>query len=121
MVTVGGGALPAVRVDVNPTALNSIGLGLEDVRAALASANANRPKGELASDHRAWALATTDQLLKAEEYRKLVIAYRSGAAVRLSDVAAVTDSLEDVRTRRLANGKPAILLIVLPARGQHHR
>jgi len=111
-VVVGGGALPAVRVDVNPTALNSVGIGLDEVRAALASANANRPKGELAGDRHAWAVGATDQLLKAADYQPLVIRYRNGAAVRLSDVADVSDSLEDVRARGLANGKPAVLLII---------
>jgi multidrug efflux pump len=111
-VTVGGGALPAVRVDVNPTALNGTGLGLEDVRAALAAANANRPKGEVASINRAWSLSTTDQLLKAAEYRPLIVAYRNGAAVRLSDIASVTDSVEDIRTAGLSNGKPAIIIII---------
>jgi multidrug efflux pump len=111
-VFVGGGALPAVRVDINPTALYNNGLGLEDVRAALATANANRPKGEIANGERAYALSTTDQLLKAEEYRPLIIHYVNGAAVRLSDIATVTDSVEDIRTGGLSNGKPAVLIIV---------
>ncbi|HEY8020540.1 MAG TPA: multidrug efflux RND transporter permease subunit [Thermoanaerobaculia bacterium] len=111
-VFVGGGALPAVRVDVNPTVLNDYGLSLEDVRTALGSANANRPKGEIADPARSWSLTTSDQLLKAAEYRPLVIAYQNGAAVRLGDVAEVTDSVEDVRTGGLTNGKPAITLVV---------
>jgi multidrug efflux pump len=111
-VTVGGGALPAVRVDVNPTMLESMGLGLEDVRAALGRANANRPKGEISDDTRTYALATTDQLLKAKDYGPLVIAYRHGAPVRVSDVATVTDSVEDIRTGGLSNGKPAVLLVI---------
>ncbi|HXO22814.1 MAG TPA: efflux RND transporter permease subunit, partial [Thermoanaerobaculia bacterium] len=111
-VVVGGGALPAVRVDLNPTLLSSYGLGLEDVRATLASANANRPKGELANVRHAWTLTTTDQLLKAAEYRPLVIRYQNGAGVRLGDVGSVTDSVEDIRTGGLSNGKPAILLII---------
>ena len=111
-VFVGGGALPAVRVDVNPTALYNNGLGLEDVRAALATANANRPKGELANGERSYSLSTTDQLLKAAEYRPLIIHYNNGAAVRLSDIATVTDSVEDIRTGGLSNGKPAVLIIV---------
>jgi len=111
-VFVGGGALPAVRVDVNPTALYNNGLGLEDVRAALATANANRPKGEVANAERAYALSTTDQLLKAAEYRPLIVHYSNGAAVRLSDIATVTDSVEDIRTGGLSNGKPAVLIIV---------
>jgi len=111
-VVVGGGALPAVRVDVSPTALSNNGLGLEDLRAALAAANVNRPKGELAGDGRSWSLAGTDQLLKAQEYQPLVIRYRSGAALRLGDVAQVTDSVEDIRAAGLSNGKPAVLLII---------
>jgi len=111
-VFVGGGALPAVRVDVNPTALYNNGLGLEDVRAALSSANANRPKGQVAGATRAWTLSTTDQLLKASEYQPLIVHYSNGAPVRLSDIATVTDSVEDIRTAGLSNGKPAVLLVV---------
>src|SRR5438477_3006638 len=80
-VVVGGGALPAVRVDVNPTLLNHTGMNLEDVRAALSGANANRPKGELTGAERNWQIMTTDQLLRASEYQPLVIAYRNGAPV----------------------------------------
>jgi multidrug efflux pump len=111
-VIVGGGALPAVRVEVNPTALNARGLGLDDVRAALAAANANRPKGSLGAGDQAWSLAATDQLMTAEEYKPLVVAYRGGAAVRLADVATVVDSVEDLRAGGYSNGKPAVLMIV---------
>ncbi len=111
-VDVGGGALPAVRVDANPTILNHFGLGLEDLRAALNRANANRPKGALADDRQTWWLSTTDQLLKADAYRPLIITYRNGGAVRVGDVATVTDSVEDIRTGGLANGKPAVLLVI---------
>ncbi|HEX7253166.1 MAG TPA: multidrug efflux RND transporter permease subunit [Thermoanaerobaculia bacterium] len=111
-VYVGGGALPAVRVDVNPTALYNNGLGLEDLRATLASANANRPKGQLADDTRAYSLSSTDQLLKAREYEPLIIHYSNGAATRLSDVATVTDSVEDIRTGGISNGKPAVIIII---------
>jgi multidrug efflux pump len=111
-VVVGGGALPAVRVEVNPTILNGYGLSLGDVRVALDNANANRPKGEVANDSRAWSLSTTDQLLKAAEYRPLIISYKDGRAVRLSDVATVRDSVENVRNSGLVNGKPGILIIV---------
>jgi multidrug efflux pump len=111
-VFVGGGALPAVRVDVNPVALYNNGLGLEDVRAALAAANANRAKGELADSSRTWSLSTTDQLLKAAEYQPLIIHYSNGAAVRLSEIASVKDSVEDIRTAGLSNGLPAVLLVV---------
>src|SRR2546426_873675 len=106
-VTVGGGARPAVRVDVNPTALAHYGIGLDDVRFALRSANANVPKGELADQTGRWVITATDQLSKAN-----IVAYRKGAPVRLSDVAEVSDSVEDVRTAGLANGKPAVLLII---------
>jgi multidrug efflux pump len=111
-VVVGGGALPAVRVEVNPTVLHSYDLSLEDVRNALATANANRPKGEIADNGQAWTINTTDQLLKAAEYQPLIISYRNGAAVRLTDVATVTDSVQDLRNDGLINRKPAILLIV---------
>ncbi len=111
-VSVGGGALPAVRVDANPVVLNTIGLGLEDVRATLSAANVNRPKGELADDRRALVLTATDQLFTAKEYQPLIVAYRNGAPVRLGDVATVTDSVEDIRTAGLSDGKPAILIIV---------
>jgi multidrug efflux pump len=111
-VTVGGGALPAVRVDVNPTLLNGMGLGLEDVRAVLKSANANTPKGEIETAGRTYTLGTTDQLLKAKDYRPLLVAYRNGAAVRLTDVANVTDSVEDVRTGGFYNDQPAIAVVV---------
>jgi multidrug efflux pump len=111
-VFVGGGALPAVRVEINPTVLHAYGLGFEDVRAYLAAANANRPKGELANGSRAWTLATSDQLFKASEYQSLVIGYMNGGALRLSDVASVTDSVENIRAGGVANGKPAVLVIV---------
>jgi multidrug efflux pump len=111
-VSVGGGALPAVRVNVNPPLLNNIGLSLEDVRATLASANANRPKGSISGPLRTTSLFTTDQLSSAKEYRPLLLGFRNGAAVRLKDVARVSDSVEDTRTAGMADGRPAILLIV---------
>jgi multidrug efflux pump len=111
-VFVGGGALPAVRVEANPTALNNAGLSLEDVRTFLSAQNANRPKGQIGSDERAWAVGATDQLLKAGLYQPLVLSYKSGGALRLSDVANVIDSVEDVRTAGVANGKPAVLIII---------
>jgi multidrug efflux pump len=111
-INVGGGALPAVRVDLNPAALNDNGLGLEDVRAVLSAANVNRPKGEVADASRSWSLSSNDQLLRAAEYAPLVVRYRAGAGLRLGDVARVSDSVEDVRTAGLANGKPAVILIV---------
>jgi len=111
-VTVGGGALPAVRVQVNPTLLNAMSLGLEDVRAALTTANANRAKGEVQNHDRTWEIGTTDQLLNASEYEPIVIAFRNGATVPLSQVATVRQSVEDIRTLGLVNGKPAIPVII---------
>src|SRR5256714_117133 len=111
-VFVWGGALPAVRVDVNPTVLHSYGLSLEDIRAVLSTANANRPKGEIAENGRAWTLNTTDQLLQAADYKPVIISYRQGAAVRLADVAEVVDASEDIRNNGVVNGTPAILLLV---------
>lgn len=111
-VVVGGGALPAVRVDVNPTLLQSYDLSLEDVRMALANANANRPKGDLTEGQRTWIIDTTDQLLQASAYQSLIISYKNGAAVRLAEVATVTDAVEDQRNDGLVNGRPAVLLIV---------
>jgi len=111
-VTVGGGALPAVRIEVNPTQLNAAGISLEQLRAVLAASNANRPKGEIANDSQAWSISTTDQLLKAYQYRPLIIAYHNGAAVKLSDVAKVEDSVEDVRTAGMIDGRPAVLVII---------
>jgi multidrug efflux pump len=109
-VFVWGGALPAVRVDVNPAVLNSHGLSLEDVRVAIAAANVNRPKGDLASARQTWSLGTTDQLMSASEYRPLLLSYRRGAALRLADVAKVTDSVENVRNLGISNGVPAIII-----------
>jgi multidrug efflux pump len=111
-VMVGGSALPAVRVELNPTALNRYGIGLEDVRATLAAANANRPKGELRDGEHTWQIATTDQLWKAHQYEPLIVTYRNGAAVRLDDVGDVVDSVEDLRNAGLANGKPAVVVVL---------
>ena len=111
-VDVTGSALPAVRVELNPTALNHYGIGLEDVRAALASANANAPKGQIEDADFNYQIYANDQARKAEQYRDLVIAYRNHAAVKLSDVAEVVDSVEDLRNAGLANGKPAIGLVI---------
>jgi multidrug efflux pump len=111
-VYVGGGARPAVRVEAIPGLLNSYGISLEQVRAVLASANTNRPKGALADEDSSWGIETSDQLFKAREYRNLLLTFHQGAAVRLRDVASVVDSLEDRRTVGLANGQPAVLLIL---------
>ena len=111
-VQVGGSSLPAVRVELNPNALFKYGIGLEDVRAALASANANTPKGSIDVGGERYQIYTNDQASQAAEYRNLVIAYRNGAAVRLGDVAEVLDAVENVRNLGLANGQPAVLVIL---------
>jgi multidrug efflux pump len=111
-VVVGGSSLPAVRVDVNPTQLNATGLGLEDVRNMLSQQNANLAKGQLANNATTSDLAVNDQLLKAADYRPLIVGYSSGAAIRLSDIANVQDSVENLRSAGLANGKPCALVII---------
>jgi multidrug efflux pump len=111
-VIVGGGSLPAVRVELNPAALNRYGIGLEDVRAALSATTVNRPRGELTDSERFWEIQTNDQLRRASEYAPLVVAYRGGQATRLADVGRVDDSVEDVRTLGLVNGRPSVLLVI---------
>jgi multidrug efflux pump len=111
-VDVGGSALPAVRVELNPQALFKYGVGLEDVRAALASANANSPKGAIEGDDFHYQIYTNDQASRADQYRDLVVAYRNGAAIKLTDIGQVNDSVEDLRNAGLANGKPAVLVIL---------
>ena len=116
-VLISGSALPAVRVELEPQALFKYGIGLEDVRAALASANANSPKGILDLGGQRLQIYTNDQANHAADYRPLVVAYRNGAAVHLTDVAAVDDSVQDLRNLGLANGKPAVLVIVFKQPG----
>jgi multidrug efflux pump len=111
-VIVGGSALPAVRAELNPIALQKYGIGLEDVRAALAAANAHSPKGDIEEGDRHYQLYDNDQATKAAQYRSLILAYRNGAPVALSDVGDVTDSVEDLRNAGMANGKPAVLIII---------
>ena len=116
-VIISGAALPAVRVELRPQALFKYGIGLEDVRAALAAANANAPKGIVELDQQRLQIYTNDQASHAAEYRPLVVAYRNGAAVRLTDIAEVQDSVQDLRNLGLANGKPAVLVIVFKQPG----
>ncbi|MDB5423395.1 MAG: acriflavin resistance protein [Phenylobacterium sp.] len=111
-VEIGGGSLPAVRVEIAPFALNRYGVSLEDVRAAIESANANRPKGTVEDASRRFQIYTSTGGRKAADYRNLVIAFRNGAPVRLSDVAQVDDSVADTRTMGLFNGQPAIIVLV---------
>ncbi|HEX4986231.1 MAG TPA: multidrug efflux RND transporter permease subunit [Burkholderiales bacterium] len=111
-VAVGGSSLPAVRVELNPSALHKYGIGTEDVRVALATSNANRPKGMVEAGTRHWQIYANDQARTAEEYLPLIVAYRNGAAVHLTDVAEVIDSVQDVRNDGRADGKPAVLVIL---------
>jgi len=111
-VAVGGSSLPAVRVEVNPLSLDKYGIGFENVRAVLAAANANRPKGSVEDDTRHWQVLANDQAKTAAEYLPLIVAYRNGAAVKLTDVADVVDSVQDLRNAGMANGRPSVLVII---------
>ena len=111
-VSIGGGALPAVRVELDPNRLAASGIALDDVRTAITSTNANRPKGSLESADRYWQIGANDQARTAAEYAPLIVRWKNGNAVRLQDVGEVSDSVQDVRNYGAANGKPAILLIL---------
>ena len=109
-VFVWGSSQPAVRVEVNPTLLNKLGVGLDTVRNALNAANSNAPKGQVSGYARNDTFSDNDQLFTADQYRPLIVAYNNGAGVRLGDVADLTDSVADVRNIGLANGKPGVLM-----------
>src|SRR6202142_3410098 len=113
-VYVGGGANPAVRVELDPNLLNKTGVGLDAVRTALGAANANRPKGQVANAVNAWTVNDNDQIMHADDYRPLIVAYNknNGAAVRLGDVGDVQDSVEDAHIYGLSNGKRAVIIII---------
>jgi multidrug efflux pump len=111
------GSNPAVRIELNPTALNHYGIGPEDVRAAVSAVNGNLPKGQITAGGQKLQVYTNDQAYTAKDYAPIVIAYRDGAAVRLSDVADVQDSVEDLRTLTFANGKPAISVRITKSPG----
>ncbi|WP_295541930.1 efflux RND transporter permease subunit [uncultured Pseudacidovorax sp.] len=111
-VEIGGGSLPAVRVELEPFSLNNMGISTEDVRAAIQANNANRPKGVIESADRRLQIYTPSPGLRAADYRDLVIAWRNNAAVRLKDVAEVIDSVENTRTLGLFNGQPAIVVLL---------
>ncbi len=116
-ITLGGSALPSVRVELQPDKLNSYGIGLEDVRAAISAANADSAKGHIDQNGQRFEVLSNDQISKAAPYRDLVIAYRQNAPVLLSDVADVEDSSENVRNAGLYNGEDAVLVIVYPLPG----
>ncbi len=116
-VSIGGGALPAVRVELDPNKLAANGMALEDVRIAITASNANRPKGFVEDATRSWQIGANDQATVAADYAPIILRYRNGSAVRLQDVGNVVDSVQDVRNYGVANGKPSILLILNKAPG----
>jgi multidrug efflux pump len=111
-VEIGGSSLPAVRIDLNPQALFNYGIGLEDVRAAIAAANANAPKGALDDPQHRYQIYVNDSATDPAQYRSLIVAYRKGAAVRLGDIATIGEGVEDVRNLGLADGKRAVLMLI---------
>src|SRR5437773_5378127 len=111
-VSVGGSSLPAVRVELNPAALNKYGISTAQVRTAIQATNANRPKGALENDTTHWQIGANDQAKLAADYLPLIVAYKDNAAVRLGEVAQVVDSVQDLRNDGSADGKPSILLIL---------
>ncbi|MGA2576427.1 MAG: multidrug efflux RND transporter permease subunit [Bryobacteraceae bacterium] len=111
-VAVWGSALPGVRVELNPTALNKYGIGLEQVRGVLAAANANNPKGHFSDGNHIWEVGANDQIFKAIDYAPLIVAYHNGAAVRVSDVGEALDSVEDLRNSGYANGLPSVQVVI---------
>jgi multidrug efflux pump len=111
-VFVWGSSLPAVRVELNPMVLNKYGIGLEQVRGVLAAANSNTPKGHFSDGHQTWEVGANDQIFKAVDYRPLIVAYRNGSAVRVSDVGEVLDSVEDLRNAGYANSKPSVMVVI---------
>jgi len=118
-VDIGGSSLPAVRVELDPTALFNYGIGLEGIRAALASANANSPKGDVEVGGRRYQLYANDQGRKADDYRDIVVAYRNGAGVRLTDVGRIIDGVEDRRNLGLVNGRQGVILFVYKQPGSN--
>ncbi|HEY7240183.1 MAG TPA: efflux RND transporter permease subunit, partial [Burkholderiales bacterium] len=105
-------ALPAVRVELDPEAVSKYGIAFSDVRAAINATNVNRPKGALDSGDHHWQIYANDQAKQAADYAPIIVSYRNGAAVRLSDIAEVVDSVQDLRTAGSANGRPAVFVIL---------
>jgi multidrug efflux pump len=111
-VSIGGGALPAVRVAVQPERMSSYGISLEDVRQTLVAGNAHRPKGMVEDEHQSWQIEANDQARTPDEFAGMVIRYQNNRAVRVQDVAKVTEAMQDVRTDGISQGKPAVLLVL---------
>jgi multidrug efflux pump len=116
-VSIGGGALPAVRVAVQPERMSSYGISLEDVRQTLVAGNAHRPKGMVEDEHQSWQIEANDQARTPAEYAGMVIRYQNNRAVRVQDVAKVTEAMQDVRTDGISQGKPAVLLVLFQQPG----
>ncbi|MDP1723293.1 MAG: efflux RND transporter permease subunit [Alphaproteobacteria bacterium] len=118
-VIVGGSSLPAVRVEINPMALNNYNLSLEDVKNVIQSSNVTMPKGQIEDETHTYELKTNDQIFKAYQYKPIIISYKNGAAIKLSDVADVTDSFENLRNAGFYNNKESVLLIVFKLPGSN--
>ena len=116
-VVVGGSSLPAVRVELNPMAMNSYGISLPDVATVIGSANANLAKGQISYGKNVSTVMTSDQLFKADQYKSLIITYQNGNPVRISDVAEVDNSVQDLRNAGLSNGKPSVLIVIFKSPG----
>ncbi|MBF0098823.1 MAG: efflux RND transporter permease subunit [Magnetococcales bacterium] len=111
-VSLGGSSLPSVRVALDPGKLHAAGIGFEEVRAAIAATNANRPKGVVEQGERQWSIDANDQARTAGEFAPILITWRNGGPVRLSDMGQVVDSVQDLRNAGMADGKPSVLLII---------
>ena len=111
-VTVGGGALPAVRIDLNLNQVNNMGLSLEKIRTAVATSNINAPKGAVEDDHQRWQIQANDQLKLPEDYDRVIVAYVNGSPVRLDQVARVTMNSQNVHNMGMSNGRPSVQLII---------
>src|SRR5262247_3901048 len=110
LVRISGGQKPGVRIRVNPTALAAFGLGLEDVRTALASSNVDQAKGNFESAYQIYTIGANDQIMRSSDYRKIIVAYRKGAPVRLADVATVVDDVENTRMAAWMNDQPSVIV-----------
>ena len=111
-VTVGGSSLPAVRIELNPSALAKYAISLDDVHLAIATTNVNRPKGAIETEQHHWQIQANDQAARAADYLPLIVSYRNGAPVRIADLGRVEDSVEDLRNAGVKNGQPSVLLII---------
>jgi multidrug efflux pump len=111
-VSIGGSSLPAVRVELNPSTLHKYSIAFEDVRTTITATNVNRPKGFLEDGDQRWTIGANDQAKRAADYIPLIVAYRNGSAVRMSDVGEVVDSVQDLRNAGSSNGQPSVLLVL---------